>query len=94
MELFNKNNILTNLSSGKPVFVDVELLNLPQKLFHKACKAGYYDDCNIAINKHSKDETLRLYLLKLHKNPIKTNVKFQITNNLLATKHQLFQKIF
>lgn len=47
----------------------VELFNqndiLAQKLFYKSCQAGYYTDCNMAVDKNSKDQAMQLYLIKI-----------------------------
>lgn len=47
----------------------VELFNkndiLAQKLFYKSCQAGYYADCNMAVDKNSKDQAMQLYLIKI-----------------------------
>lgn len=38
---------------------------LARKLFYKSCKAGYYSDCDLAIDEKSKNQALRLYLFKI-----------------------------
>lgn len=47
----------------------VELFNqndiLAQKLFYKSCQAGYYTDCNMAVDKNSKDQAMQLYPIKI-----------------------------
>lgn len=47
----------------------VELFNqndiLAQKLFYKSCQAGYYTDCNMAVDKNSKDQAMQLNLIKI-----------------------------
>lgn len=77
----------------------VELFNqndiLTQKLFYKSCQAGYYTDCNMAVDKNSKDQAMQLNLIKITQKIVKINVKTQAINNLLlAIKHLLFLKKF
>ncbi len=38
---------------------------LARKLFYKSCKAGYYSDCDLAIDEKFKNQALRLYLFKI-----------------------------